>query len=348
MNVIVSMGTFIFIAVLFIAQPWFSRKNVLFGVVFADDAVTRNKSAWLIKRRYLAEASGCAALLLFTDLLFFFMMKNETFLTSVYTFTIVALVFIETLLFILANRRTVRLKKTMQPDPGLSANKMIVELGKSDHETVLSVYWLFILLPIFLATVAVTVLGYRYMPDMIPTHFGIYGPDRWAPKSWTVVFTPVLLELALCTVILFIRRAPASVKGNPNAAPGYVRYRKMMSLLMLGFALLTELIFLLTVIRFLTPIPQLWLTIVLLANIGLIIALFIFYVRFARNRKGTGPILDDDTKWIFGLFYFNRSDPSIFIEKRVGIGYTINMARPSAWIILLALIVISIVAVWNH
>src|SRR5690606_7946646 len=42
---------------------------------------------------------------------------------------------------------------------------------------------------------------------------------------------------------------------------------------------------------------------------------------------------DDDSHWVGGLFYFNRNDPSIFVEKRFGVGWTINFGNPIGYII---------------
>ncbi|WP_300386247.1 DUF5808 domain-containing protein, partial [Clostridium sp.] len=36
---------------------------------------------------------------------------------------------------------------------------------------------------------------------------------------------------------------------------------------------------------------------------------------------------NDDQKWILGMFYFNKNDPAFMIEKRVGVGYTLNFAN---------------------
>ena len=49
------------------------------------------------------------------------------------------------------------------------------------------------------------------------------------------------------------------------------------------------------------------------------------------------PIGDrtDDRYWWLGVFYFNRDDPAVLVEKRFGIGYTLNLARPMSWTILL-------------
>ena len=37
---------------------------------------------------------------------------------------------------------------------------------------------------------------------------------------------------------------------------------------------------------------------------------------------------DDDDYWVYGLFYYNPKDARLNVEKRVGIGSTINMAHP--------------------
>ena len=41
-----------------------------------------------------------------------------------------------------------------------------------------------------------------------------------------------------------------------------------------------------------------------------------------------------DQYWRWGIFYVNRDDPALFIEKRFGIGYTINLGNPRAWLLL--------------
>jgi uncharacterized membrane protein len=66
----------------------------------------------------------------------------------------------------------------------------------------------------------------------------------------------------------------------------------------------------------------------------------------ARLERGAGhaPLTDglaDNSRWVLGAFYVNRDDPSVFVEKRFGIGYTINFGNPKA----VALLVLFLVAV---
>ncbi len=43
-----------------------------------------------------------------------------------------------------------------------------------------------------------------------------------------------------------------------------------------------------------------------------------------------------------GTFYYNPDDPAIWVEKRMGIGWTTNMARPAAWVILGAFLLLAL------
>jgi len=41
-----------------------------------------------------------------------------------------------------------------------------------------------------------------------------------------------------------------------------------------------------------------------------------------------------DACWKWGLIYINPADPSILIEKRFGIGYTLNLGNRWTWLLL--------------
>lgn len=47
---------------------------------------------------------------------------------------------------------------------------------------------------------------------------------------------------------------------------------------------------------------------------------------------------DDDRFWLWGLVYFNRQDPSWFVPKRFGIGWTVNFGQPMVWLMTLLFI----------
>jgi len=38
-----------------------------------------------------------------------------------------------------------------------------------------------------------------------------------------------------------------------------------------------------------------------------------------------------DKNWKWGIFYVNKDDPTIFVPKRYGIGYTLNFGNRWSW-----------------
>ena len=47
-----------------------------------------------------------------------------------------------------------------------------------------------------------------------------------------------------------------------------------------------------------------------------------------RYKKETTIEIDDDDNWLLGQFYYNPDDKRLNVEKRVGVGTTINIAHP--------------------
>ena len=49
--------------------------------------------------------------------------------------------------------------------------------------------------------------------------------------------------------------------------------------------------------------------------------------------------MDDDRYWLGGFLYCNKDDPSLFVEKRFGMGYTLNFGNPRSLIAIAAFVV---------
>ena len=65
------------------------------------------------------------------------------------------------------------------------------------------------------------------------------------------------------------------------------------------------------------------------------------------NKEDKEIYRDDDKNWILGNFYYNKKDPSIFIEKRVGIGWDVNLGNPIGLIIMILPLVLVIAIIIN-
>lgn len=70
----------------------------------------------------------------------------------------------------------------------------------------------------------------------------------------------------------------------------------------------------------------------------------------ALRERGTAeaPLTNgiaDDARWLWGLFYVDREDASLMVEKRFGLGYTFNYGNPIAILIVVILGVASLALV---
>lgn len=52
-----------------------------------------------------------------------------------------------------------------------------------------------------------------------------------------------------------------------------------------------------------------------------------------------------DECWKWGQLYYNPNDPSLLVEKRFGLGYTLNFARWGSWVLLAAVLVLPLVVI---
>jgi uncharacterized membrane protein len=79
-----------------------------------------------------------------------------------------------------------------------------------------------------------------------------------------------------------------------------------------------------------------------------------FSARKAQEKltvnTGSGEYLDDDKHWILGMFYYNPNDGHSMINDRVGLGMSINLAKPAGKILygvaILALITMPLYGIW--
>jgi hypothetical protein len=64
-------------------------------------------------------------------------------------------------------------------------------------------------------------------------------------------------------------------------------------------------------------------------------------LRFARIRKTS---MKPQSPWRFVVFYFEKTDPRLWVPKRTHLGWTLNFGRSSSWVVLAALVLAVAVA----
>ena len=63
--------------------------------------------------------------------------------------------------------------------------------------------------------------------------------------------------------------------------------------------------------------------------------------RLFPDTTATGMSRDDDEHWLLGTIYCNHDDPSIFVPKRFGIGWTSNVARWETWALVAGIVALT-------
>lgn len=341
---------YILIVALMTVRPWLSRKNVIFGVVFSNTEIWDHKITQKTIRRFVVENVVIGLVLAGLFLLVVnWVSLSESNLTQLYLATIFVLFVFEMVPYILANSTMKKLKANLQ-DENLVKNKITIEVGGAATNKPISALWFLLLLLPIAVTAILAVIYYPGLPEKIATHFNNSGAaDAWEVKSVGFIMAPIFNQIVLAALMamvgLFSRRAPASVKGNPKAAPGYTAFRKLISLFVIAIAFVVETQFLMTELIYLGIVSnmQTVLTVILALTGIFVIVLFIAFFKMIRGNKPSGTVLDDDEKWVLGMFYFNPSDPSVFVEKRSGIGRTVNFGRPAAWGVMAVIVLVIVI-----
>lgn len=188
---------------------------------------------------------------------------------------------------------------------------------------------------------------FERLPEKLPVHWGLQGPDRWAPKTPRDVFGPfgaftaLLLGLALlaATAARDAQRLERAI-DEVRQFRWWIRWLVLLEWLMLVPALL--------------PILQIFwpqsVSKVLLGWASFLILTLIWTLmgalRDRRKAKVAGstpfearrPQQVEPAPTRRTLFYAVREDPSVVVLKPNGLGLTLNFARWEAWGLLLILV----------
>ncbi len=199
------------------------------------------------------------------------------------------------------------------------------------------------------------------LPNRLPIHFGLSGPDRWIDTSpaglaqFFLLVGSVQVLFLLITLGLSKSVGRAAVTGERGAAE--IRFRRMT----IGMLLFTSYFLAIQSCLVLVIADGAFAgTLMNIFGLTLVAAVLIWIVILIRMGQGgsreigdgaptreTGPLGDrrPDSTWKLGLFYYNPEDPALFIEKRFGIGYTVNFGNRWTWVVILVLVSILVAAV---
>ena len=214
------------------------------------------------------------------------------------------------------------------------------------------------------ATFVVGVVRYPGLPDRIAVHFTAGGTaDRWSGKSVWSAFSPVFTQLFVALVViglalLTFRSRPELEAGDAHGSA--LRYRvfvvrvvgallALVALVEVGLLLLalqTWGVYRLTGAAAVLPLLPILLGVLLVMVAALRTGqagsrLAVGGSAVGGSAAGGGAAVanrDDDHYWKAGLIYVNRNDPALLVGKRFGVGWTLNVANPRAWLLLAVIV----------
>jgi len=191
-------------------------------------------------------------------------------------------------------------------------------------------------LGILLATALYLHANWQWIPDKFPVHWGFSGaPDRWAARSRLAVYGPLLAGVVLTLLLLML--GEAILRYSPRArvaetAEWTARFRRVNLRLLVvvtwGTALVLSWFAVLPLFSNSKLLDLGWVAPVLL--LGAVAPLVWQLIRLSQE-PGTASDGTPDYAWKLGQFYYNPEDPALIVEKRVGVGYTLNFGNRASW-----------------
>lgn len=343
--VLFNAGVLLILLIMQILMPKITRKNILLGVKIPEENMETDEVKDIIKRFKRENLIVGIPSLVVISLLIYYIDNIHIFTFS--TLLYMAILF---LVYIRWNKKSKELKKEKGWDK-LGGKVVVIDTKFSRDRgkvSTVSQKWFLIPIAIIIISTILSLVIYPSLPDKVPTHWDIKGNvDGYMNKSiFTALlmpFTQVLMAIIIYISYYFMIRSKQQI--NPNNPETSLKkniiFRKAWSIYFIVTLTLIEILFtvlnmmtlgILSNMKLVNTINFIIYGIIIVGSIGLSIVLGQGGDRLKlKDEKDIpkGYDIDDDRLWKLGnTIYYNPDDSSIFVEKRIGVGWTVNAGRP--------------------
>lgn len=205
-----------------------------------------------------------------------------------------------------------------------------------------------------IASFVYVLLSYKNMPDTIITHWGAYGkPDGYSEKNILNVFFTSFIDISM--VLLFAVIGVGSIAGNTYIDDKNLEVNRKKALKYLNGLGYSFLVLTLSIQSITSTIPifmvqeknmPMWLTIgSCIVPIFIVVPVIYFYLMLSSIKPKSRNIYtveNDDEKWLYGFIYYNKEDSKLMVEKRLGMGWGMNMAHTLGKVITIIFVLITV------
>jgi uncharacterized membrane protein len=216
--------------------------------------------------------------------------------------------------------------------------------------------WLLTLGPfvILAASSIYAVFAWDRLPARIAVHWGVHGADRWVDKTPLNVAGLLGLSASACLgffllsygILHWSRRISAT--GERAQSESLFRDGTLWLMLVLQYVVVVPVV----ILAFWPETPAAWLWPMLAIAVSVVALLALIRMgqggsRVAQMAEEGPPVGDHtpDSAWKWGQFYYNPSDPALIVEKRFGLGYTLNFGNRWSWVLMTVLLLPAVFAV---
>ncbi|MDO4710910.1 MAG: DUF1648 domain-containing protein [Peptostreptococcaceae bacterium] len=330
---------FVILIGLFRLIPDLSKRNIVLGVTLSEEGLKRPKIRQMVAH-FKSQVTKIGIFFWVFVIVYTYFYPDDSATVS----ASVSMIYIVTGSVIYARSHD-RVKK-WKAENGfyIEEQKIAVDLKMSSRRAKKkSLLWYYVpSLVVSLIPIILSIKNYDRLPEQIPTHYDLYlEPDIFAPKSPGAVLFPYIFSIVMaCFFMLsnYLMRVSRKNFGPGDLEDAIIRSEKAEFWWGICFgAISLSLSFLMA----LTYLPMSG------VKIGRWMALFMISVLIlsiaspivvglkvgtsgerlrSKTIEGRNASYDDDDKWLWGILYYDPGDPATFVPKKVGVGYTINMA----------------------
>lgn len=349
----IMIPTILIVSISYYYMQNFSNKNVFYGV---NIPLKYRKSEELIELD-----KNYKKLILISTFIILLLQLFLTFISNLYKsnfimllsniLPLLILIFTSFYFYYRTYKNVLRFKKehlsTINEDLNIEKVQVLDIDFIKEKDRIIKKYRMLYVIPLLITFINIVYVSFNYdkIPNMMPIHFNFYGvADGFIEKSKsTFLFQAsiqifILLIIYLSSLYTIKSRIKINKKDNIKNKIKYLDYLAFSFLIMLmslsilfaatSFGIFDQRIsqpftFLSTILLLVSIVPMLYFSIKLESN---------------KFDNSSYSIEDDDKYWILGTIYCNKNDPSGFVPKRFGIGWTINLGSKKGKFLLISTI----------
>ncbi|WP_297633218.1 DUF5808 domain-containing protein [uncultured Clostridium sp.] len=343
-EILVIIGTMIILLFLNDYLPRAGKKGLLFGAVVEEDNKDKEPFSGLIKSYRISNLISWIIFLSITVVSG--ILNNEL----IQTIGIIGYLIVNFIIVARFNKQVKEIKKTYVVD---RKPVSIIPLENYKINSCRKVYYIFI----GIIFIGINILGfsinYSKLPEKIPTKFNLEGVAiGFSNKSIGTIILLLSITIILiltyifADVLLYKVMFKIDPKNKEDSYKANLKSKKMLSI-MLGCTMIPIMVTT-TLMNFIvlqilsTDIFKLIWFIQIVTLIGAI-GSTIMVIKERNNytiKDKNVTFKDDDDCWKWGIIYYNKNNPSLFVEKRMGIGVTINAGNKIGMIIYIGIVLL--------